>query len=505
VADTVDPESFGPLVEFTPADQTVERSIPSLDVAALAVLEPSAEAQEIVLSPPGSKHGAEPLHLFFETGAENFPRALAEATESLYVIFGRSVLEALRAALHESTAEIGVGFGYSVHAPAALQGEKSYRGPQETPKRHKLITTYPSVVSDLAARINDSLAKTAPAVTAWSIDFLKEQRTHVVDQSFRYLLTAANEQRGDAHSRRAAIERHLSSTPFGLEISGPDAPGLVRALRDVRPARDALEKHRYDAAFLQVERRAILAGLVLLHPDPVGAALRLQDIPVTTPAEDRAAVDVRVRVAADIERIATDHPLIHRLWTTDAVDLVQRAEASYPRATNEELAARLSTASAYRRAVGAALDDTLSACSGMIEELADPDAIWSYPVAVRRALKDQGVARGSLVVAAANEQLQRVAGPSLIARINDLVGHLQMVALAGGITAPEAVLLELASLALTVLEMVEQAWSDWHASRAAKTHLNPGMSLAAQPSYIGILLAILGVGANALGLRSPKP
>jgi hypothetical protein len=61
------------------------------------------------------------------------------------------------------------------------------------------------------------------------------------------------------------------------------------------------------------------------------------------------------------------------------------------------------------------------------------------------------------------------------------------------------------SLGLSVLEAAEAEWKAWHQNRASKTHLNPGLSLAAEPSYVEVLLAILGVGFNAFGLRGAKP
>ena len=503
MAEEIDPESFGLVVEFTPADRTAERSVPGDVVAAPALPpEPTADAQEIVLSPPGSGTGAEPLHLFFETDAKDLPKALAETTESLYVLFGHEVLDAFEAALRGTGESAAPG---AMLLPTPLQGEPYYRGPIETPKRHKLVTAYPDGVRALGERVSEAIAKTTTAAAAWAIGFLQEQQQQIVDQAFRYLLTDPAEQRGDPGARRAAVAQHLSAIPFGVEISGPDAVGLVTALREVRPSRDAFRTNQREALVRQLERRAILGGLLSVTRGPVPAAVAVATAPVTTPAEDTADVDVRAKVAAEIERIGAAHPVIHRLWTTDAVDLVKRAETIYPRSDDAELALRLSTETAYRRIVGQALYDTLDACTDMLRELDDADHIWDYPVALRRALKEQGVARGSLVFGAVDDRLSRLAGPSTVNRVNELVGHLQLVLLAGGPTAPAAGLLEIVSLGLSVLEAAEAEWKAWHQNRASKTHLNPGLSLAAEPSYVEVLLAILGVGFNAFGLRGAKP
>lgn len=501
MADAIDPESFGPVVEFTPADRTTERTIPSLDRGGPEAPEPSADAQEIVVSPTGSA-GAKPLHLFFETDAEDLPKTLAQTTESLYVLFGRNVLQEFESALRGTGSSSGFG---AMLVPVPLKGEAYYRGAFDTPKRHKLVTAYPAVVRDLAGRVGDAISKTTPAAAKWATTFVEEQQNHVVDQSFRYLLTAPAEQHGGPSARRAAIAQHLSAMPFAVDISGPDAAGLVAALREVRPSRDALRKHQSEALVTQLERRAILGGLMMLERGPIPAAVAVVSSRVTTPEEEQADIDIRARVAADIERVASAHPVVHRLWTTDAVDIVKRAESIYPRADDAELAIRLSTESAYRRAVGGALLGTLDACTGMLGELEDADRIWHYPVALRRALKEQGIPPGSLVAAAADERLASVAGPSTVNRVNELVGYLQLVALAGGLTAPGAGLLEIVSFGLSVLEAIEAEWIAWHEDRVSKTHLNPGLSLAAEPSYVGVLLAVLGVGLNAFGLRGAKP
>jgi hypothetical protein len=497
MATALDPRWLGQVVELKPADHSNGRTLARPDAPVAAPAVPDENAQEIVFSPPGSPKDAPPLRIFFDTDADDLADKLQAVSETVYVLSGRRGWQEFERALNGTVREV---FG-GVTAPVAVQGESIYRNPDETPKRHKLITLYPRVLRVLADRIDELIPTIGPAAARWAALELQKQREEIVGEAFRYLLVSDSERTGNDDQRRQAISRHLASTPWGVDISGPEAAGLIGALREVRAPRDALRTYRTNVVITQVVRRIVLGNqLVEATRNPAAIAL-VPFLPVTTPEEDQANIDIRVGIAADVARIAAPHQIVHRLWATGAVDLVQLEEARNPRATNDEIARRLSVVRAYREAVGQALKDTLDATSGMKEELEDdPDTVWAYPRAVRVALTAQGVPRGSLTWAAAEERLAREQ-ESAVSKVNEVVGYCQMLALAGGVSAPGAAVLEAVSLVLNTIELGEGIWKAWHESRASKTHLNPGKSFASDPSYAAILLGVLNVGLSALGVR----
>lgn len=494
----LDPNWIGQVVELTPADRTLERGIPRADVAAAEPAKRSKEAQEILLSVPGGRARAVPLQLFFDTGAEDIGARLAQAVETVYVLSGRSGVREFEKALYGTEQQT---FG-GLYIPAAVQGERLYRGPDETPKRHKLITLFPDLARYLAARIDSAIEGAAPLVAGWAVRRLREQRDEVVRESFRYLLTAESERTPDADRRSAAIRQHLGSVPLGVEISGPDAPSLVEALAEARGPRDAMRRVKFEATQRANARLQLVAPLAPPGTSGAGglgvALLFMTD----SPEEQRADIDARVGIAAELDIIAAAHPIVHRLWTTDAVDLVWREQLRNRRATNEEIARRLSTDRTFRDLVGTALRKSHDACIAMEAELVeDPDLVWRYPRVVERALLGQGVPRGCLAWAAAEERIEQ-AHVSAVHHVNEVVSACQLLALAGGASAPAAVVLEVISLVVSTIELGEGVWRTWQQERAALTNLNPGKAFAIEPSYAAVILAVLNVAFGAFGLRS---
>jgi hypothetical protein len=488
---------LGEIVEFTPADQTADGTVPRLDAAVAKPLVPSAEAQEIVFFPEASMPEDPPLRLFFETGADDIEQQVAGAAESAYVLGGKADLLGLADALRGTSLAVG-GF---LSKPVTAQGEPRYSGAEASPKRHRLLTLYPDAAGAVLTRARASTDELEPLAAKWAADFLLTQRDIAATEALRYIQSGDDERTGSAEKRAQTVARLLGDPPRGLEVSGPDATRLVGALRAVRAPRDALRTLDRASIMTQVTRRlATAVQLAALNPAYVAA---LPFVDVTTPDEDRVELDARVVIAAEIERIAVEHPIVHRLWTTPAVDLVVDAARRDTRASDDQLARWLSRDHAYRSAVGTALKNTFDACVGLRDELtSDHSAVWEYPRAVDGAMGGLGIARGSLAAAAAREQIATRAGEhETVAHINALVGLCQIVAMTGVVTAPVAAALEVVSLALSSAELGERAWIAWHQRRAARTHLNPGLGLAAEPSYAMVLLAVISTGFGAFGVR----
>lgn len=486
-----DPALVGAVVSFEPADEPQPGAPARPDLPVERPAEPSAQAQEILFYPAALSAEAPGLRLFFETDQAELDHHLASTVESVFVLGGWSDVTEFGKALRATvTEELGA------LRPVPVQGESNYISPERTPKRHALVSRFPDVRQDLFTRIEAAERAIEPVAANWAVSTVREHRTLLVEQAFRYLLTGPSDRPYAPADRLSSIRRLLSSTPGGLGIDGPDAAALVGALRAVRAPRDALRE--LDA---EIRNRTILRtvrSVVALAPASPAIAAVLPILELCAPAARADTIDARVALAAEVERLAADHPIVHRLWTTAAVDRVHAVATANPGFSDEAIARRLFADHAYRSAVGGALADTLTACDAMLDELKDASTVWRYPVVVERALAAHAVPAGSLTAAAAREKVAREAAEqSTIAAINEVVGYCELAALAGGVTAPVAAWLEVASLALGALEAVETTWHTWLQSQASRTHLNPAFALAGQPSYLGAILGILGAGASA--------
>jgi hypothetical protein len=494
----VDPALIGAVVVVEPADEPAAGAPARPDVIVDRASTPSVEAQEILFVPQGRPDTAPPLRLFFETGAADLDRQLAAVAESVYVLGGMRDVDEFGNAMRGTFMQAPGDPWMAPTFPVPVQGEPYYLDAERTPKRHALVSGYDEVKRTLLERAVRAVEEFQPAAVEWARALVTEHRALVVDQAYRYLSLVGET---DPEKRLRAVTDSLQSSPSGIGISGPESAELVGALRAVKTPREGLESietNSRDRTIARVVRTA--SGLAKVNPS---ALLALPFLSFQTPEEQRAEVDVRVAIAAEIERIAAPHQIVHRLWSTAAVDRVTDIAMENPRFDDDQIARSLSMDIRYRQAVGGALADTLNACTGMLAALRTGEHVWRYPRALEGALEDRGVPRASLTATAVRERAARVAGErSVISSVNEVVGYCELIALAGGVTAPTAALLEVASIALGVLEAAETTWHTWLQTQASRTHLNPGLALASEPSYVGILLAILGASAAAgLGVR----
>ncbi|SFO23902.1 hypothetical protein SAMN05660359_02148 [Geodermatophilus obscurus] len=314
--------------------------VDGIDVDGLAVAAPAGgpralpSVQDIVVALPVGVDGAapSPVTVTFDMGRPDLAGVVAAACDSIFVMAGLPGLTAFEEALGGTGVSLeGLGQVGMLVPVAGLRGEERYRDARRSPNRHRLREAFEQYTRRLPARRAAAEAAVGAAARAAARSRLGASRDEVVREARRYLSVAPGDPVAAAVLGGTAPNR----------LAGPDVIGLATDLVRIAGARDRLDRVQEAQRRVQEQwerdkrsvveedytRRSVRQGTPLTPEQSAEAARALAaigDSAAVREARQRTS-DERMDLARLVTDLASQRPVLFRLWRTDAPFEARRA------------------------------------------------------------------------------------------------------------------------------------------------------------------------------------
>jgi hypothetical protein len=424
-----------------------------------------------------------PIH-FPWADAELLAEVMRREVDHLYTVSGEDRVRTLSGSITYSQGFYVTGRGDD---PGVLiRNIVPFETPQDAREAGRLTwLACDAAIRDVFARAQTSLTLTEASAAAIADADLGAALSEIYTEAPRYLDILGRPQ-------RATAEQLLSDDlpESRVQLKGPDLAKLVGALRSIQERRRAVTRavSAHEDAVEQVRRDQVSSG----RPGATAEA-------VTAAAEDLA-------LAVLVE--AETFPILHRIWTMpdlpssivvvphprDDEPWITTASIARPEAAGVSRASARSGADAIvllKRAILGTLRRSAEGNRDFTAALAaSPENVWRYPPLIARAL-DQLVLRDpSVGFRAAQDRMVDESGMSLLATLNLVSAGLSTAAWLTSAAPPVSLALAVVGGALGLADTVQDYSKRVEQEDAFAAALDPSRSVASQPGYLGIVVAV---------------
>ena len=457
--------------------------------------------QEIVFEPPSGNETLDgtPLRLMFDMSAADVSARVLDACESTYILYGLDGLGRLEFAFTGRSARYLGGFPSALSMPNKVKGELVFRDSATTPKRARLLELHAEYLKTLNARkegVTRILEQEAKRIARAR---LGESRTQVRNEAARYLSLK--------EPRDADVV--LNRSDYAQVITGPDAGPLVNALARIARVRRVLEgeTRTLRQAIGKWETQKREAFLRAAHWAEVQARFPgvrsaeqtalFADVPEPQSLTDaRATVSRQYAALAElVTRLGAIHPLLFRLWDTDAAFEAERV-------LREGRESAIARSTALRNHVVDALRGAWKAAADLREKIDDDvEYVWHYPPLIHAALESMHLDAGDFAWRAAEDRLAMEQPSELLSELSMALDVIGLAALVTG-AEPVAVAADIADFFVTAALTIEQVIDYWRQELAYKAILNPAHSLAVEQSAGAVAVQVFFLIVSLWGAKS---
>jgi hypothetical protein len=393
--------------------------------------------------------------------ASDLDTQIAKVTETMYAIAGTDAVRELGKALHGTAVAPAGGGGWSRGVPAAGRGEVRYRGPTDTPNRHRLIQVHERCIPALFDRVKECKRVLQEQAVVDAIAHVRRARTKALAEAKRYVEVGRDTiALYDAMARIATMRRMID------DVVAAESKA-ARAAQDQAKARAAT----YKLALLGTAADQPRAFASAPSPDPIATTRARGELARRTDA-------TRSELAAHLDVHCHEHPVLFRLWNTETVFLAHRMFEGTDANNIVQVVRAIETAVDIRAAVAETFRKTVAAADSVIERLQDdPTAIWRYSIAIDRALHDHAAPPGSVAWRVAQDAL-RAANESDAANAAELAGYFALGLMLVPGAQPLAVVADVVASVLAVATLIQDLIEESRKDDAWLCALDPRDALA---------------------------